>query len=234
MTTQTVTAVVGNDSFSKVFTVSATDGQWNSNFMLDTLSSTNLGILIPRATINHVCVQYAGGNCSWIIQDAQTLLVKRRGWGAPAGYTESTACQIASYVVQPNDVLVCFPQPVDATANQSNVLAWVTTSKGIELYAGNDIVDSTATEIKTAVNSQGIGDAAFGSTLQSLSVQVEDGGSLTQIKIFDSAGGLIFAQYGTVRGITAGSTSAYFNLNIPQLNIPVGKGWIFKVITVTA
>jgi len=202
--------------------------------MLDTLSSTNLGILIPRATINHVCVQYAGGNCAWRIQDAQTLQVRRRGWAAPAGYTESTACVIQPYVVQPNDVLVCYPQAVDATANQSNVLAWVTTSKGTELYAGNDIVDSTASEILTAVNSQGIGDSAFGTTLQSLSVAVEDGGSLTQIKLFDSAGGLVYAQYGTVRGITAGSTSAYFNLNIPTLNIPIGKGWIFKVITITA
>lgn len=233
MTSQTVTASVGNNTFSKIFTVSATDGQWDGNFMLDTLSSTNLGILIPRATINHVCVQYAGGNCAWRIQDAQTLQVKRRGWGAPAGYTDSAKCMIPPYQVQPNDVLVCFPQPVDATANQSNALSWVTTSKGTELYAANDVVDSTATEIKTAVNEQSLGDSAFGSTLQSLSVQVEDAGSLTQIKIFDSAGGLIYAAYGTVRGVSAGSTSAYFNLNIPALNIAIGKGWVYKIITVT-
>ena len=63
---------------SKIFTGTATDGTWSN--LQDSLSSTNLGILIPNAIINRATGVYAGGLGAFRIQDAQTLQVSRRGW----------------------------------------------------------------------------------------------------------------------------------------------------------
>jgi len=52
MTTQACTAVVGNSRMSKQFAVTATDGVWDGNIMIDTVGSNPLGILIPGTTIN--------------------------------------------------------------------------------------------------------------------------------------------------------------------------------------
>ena len=53
------------------------------------------------------------------------------------------------------------PCTVDATSSQSQVLAWVTSQSGTELYDAKDIPDNTATAITTAVNGQRIGDSIF-------------------------------------------------------------------------
>ena len=127
-----------------------------------------------------------------------------------------------------------FPIAVDATANQSAVLAWVSSNSGTELYSGADIVDNTPTAITTAINSQGIGDSLFGQTLTGISVQVEDGGTLKEVTITDNAGGVIYTAYGTKRGLTPGSRSNYYNINLAGLNVPISKGFILKVKTVTA
>ena len=54
MTTQAVKATVGSGTFSKIFTLTATDDQWDGNSLTDSISSQPLGILIPRAMINNV------------------------------------------------------------------------------------------------------------------------------------------------------------------------------------
>jgi len=50
VTTQAVTATIGNGRMSKIFGGTVTDGVWTN--IRDTLSDTNLGILIPRAPVN--------------------------------------------------------------------------------------------------------------------------------------------------------------------------------------
>ena len=64
MTTQAITAIVGNNRMSKSFSDTATDGQYDGNIMLDDLSSNPLGILMPGVTIDHVCVVYTAGACA--------------------------------------------------------------------------------------------------------------------------------------------------------------------------
>jgi hypothetical protein len=232
MTTQTANIVLSNNSMSKIFSGTATDGSWTN--LQDTLSATNLGILIPNAMINRAVGGYTGGLGAFRIQDAQTLQVSRRGWLSKDGYACYSSGAIAPHRVKPNEIIQVYTQPLDATANQSNVLAWVHTTKGTELYEAMDVVDATATEIKSALQSQSLGDAGFGSTLTGLSFQVEDGGQLYLVQIFDSAGGIVWSQLGNFRMPTAGGTSAYYNFDAKGLGIAIGKGFTMKVTVKTA
>ena len=79
-----------------------------------------------------------------------------------------------------------------------------------------------------------LGDAIFGQPMQAISVQVEDGGTLKEVTVTDNAGGVIYTAYGTKRGLTPGSRSNYFNIDLRGISIPVSKGYILKVKTVTA
>ena len=234
MTTQTALATVGNGSMSKVFVKSATDDTWDGNIMVDTLGSNPLGILMPGVTIDHVCVTYTAGACAWRIIDSVTLQVKRTGWAALSQYSDYDSCKIQPYTIQKTDTLQVFPTTVDATSEESNVLAWVQSDSSNELYTASNVVDYDATALTSAVNNQGIGDSIFGQRLRAISVQVEDGGTLQSVTIVDNTGGVIFTAYGTKRGLTAGSRSNYYNIDLKGLQIPVSKGFILKVATVSA
>jgi len=234
MTTQACTAIVGNSRMSKSFADTSTDGVWDGNIMLDTIGNNPLGILIPGVTIDKICVQYAAGACAWRIVDSNTMAIKRRGLGALASYTDNQYCQIQPYTIQKTDTLQVFPVAVDATANETNVLAWIRSSAGTELYYGTGIVDATATEIKTAVNNQGVGDSIFGSQISMITIQAEDGATITNVELYDASGGLVYTAYGTKRGLNPGSRSNYFNLWVGGLNLSVGKAFVLKVTTVTA
>lgn len=234
MTTQNVSITTGNSSMSKIFTDAATDGVWSGNVLTDTIAAQSIGILIPNATLTFAQAEYEAGLCAWRLQNAQSLLVTARGWGVKAGQNCMSEAGIPPTRVSPNDILTCFPLPVDATAAKSNVLAWVTTSKGTELFSSLAVPDNTATAMKTAVNNQTLGDAFFNSQLRRISVQCEDGCTLDSIQIIDEMGGVVYTAQGNVRGATtpAGKSNEY-NLLLPNLMIPIGKGWSFKVITVS-
>ena len=234
MTTQAVTAIVGNSRMSKAFSVTSTDAQWDGNIMVDDIGGNPIGILIPGTTIDKVCVQYAAGGAAWRIIDSNTMVVKRRGLGALASYTDNQYCQIEPYTIQKTDPLQVFSMAVDATANQSNVLAWIRSTAGTELYYGTDIVDATATAITTAVNQQGVGDSIFGSTIGMMTIQAEDGATITNVQLYDQAGGLVYQAYGTKRGLNPGSRSNYYNLWVGGLNLSINKGFILKTTTVSA
>jgi len=231
MTTQAVSITTGNNSFSKIFEDSATDGVWSGNVLLDTISDQSIGILIPRSTLSWVQPEYEGGLMAWRLQNAQTLAVSRFGFGAKA--TFNGKIMIPPVQVSPNDILTAYPLPIDATANKSNALAWVTTTKGIELMEALAVTDSTPTEMKTAVNAQTIGDAFFNSTLLSIAVQIEDGATLDRVEIVDNLGGVQMTLQGNVRGQTPGSRSNYVNLECGNLSVPIGKGFKLNVVTVS-
>jgi len=102
------------------------------------------------------------------------------------------------------------------------------------LFKGTAIADNTFTALTTAVNGQSLGDAFFNSRLSALSVQCEDGCTLVEVQIIDEMGGVVFTGQGNVRGPDAGSRSNHYNIDLTGLAIPIGKGWQFKVKTVTA
>jgi len=233
MTTQAVKAVVGSGAFSKIFNLTATDGKWDGNSLTDSISSQPLGILIPGAKISNVCATYTAGLMAWRIQNAQTLQVARRGFASKVGYSCYDSCKVAPYSINPNDIITVYPMVVDATSGQSNCLAWVTTSKGTELFSGTDIPDSTSTALTTVVNNQSLGDNMFGSTLRSIQVQAEDDCTLNKVEIYDNSGAVVFTAFGGTRN-APGSSSNYWNIDVGGLGIPIGRGWAIKVNTTSA
>ena len=218
---------------SKVFVDSSTDGIWSGNVLLDSIASQSIGILIPNSILTFAQAEYAAGCMAWRLQNAQSLLVTARGWGVKTGQNCYASDMMTPVRVNPNDILTVFPLAVEGASTKTNSLAWVTTTKGTELFKGLATVDNTATAMVTAVNGQSLGDAFFNSRLTSLSVQCEDGATLSEIQIVDEMGGIVFTGQGNVRGQDPASRSNHYNIDLKGLAIPIGKGWAFKVKTIT-
>ena len=217
---------------SKIFEKVATDGIWSGNVMLDTIAGQSIGILIPNANLTFIQPQYEAGCMAYRLQNAQTLRVSNFGFGVLNGQENFSLSSINPVRVSPNDILTAYPLPVNATPATTNALAWVTTSKGVELFSSTGLADNVAGAMITAVNNQTLGDAFFNSTLSSIVLQLEDGASCDSIQIIDEMGGVVFTSQGGKRGATPSSQSNEYNLSVSGLNIPIGKGWSFKVIAV--
>lgn len=234
MTQQDIQATVSNPRMGKVFSKNATDDQWDGNTLTDTLSTQQIGILMPNTSINRVQLQYTGGLCAWRIQNAQSLVFQRFGFGMKDGLACYHSSAIQPYSINPNDILSVYPLPVDATALESNALAWIVTTKGVELFEAKGIVNGTATEMKTVVNDQTLGDSMFNSVLSSIHIQAEDNATVDQVEIIDNSGGTVLTLYGGVRGDSNGAMSLVYNLKADGLAVPIGKGFSIKVTTTTA
>ena len=209
---------------SKIFTLTATDNQWDGNVLTDSIANQSIGILIPNSTLTFAQAQYEAGVMAWRLQNAQTLQVKARGLGVLNGQECYETSVIPPVKVGQNDILTVFPNPA-AGAGQTNSLAWIQTSKSTELFTATGATDLTATNMVSAVNSQSLGDLFFGSTLQRIWVQVQDGAALDKIEIVDEMGGVVMTVQGGKRGATGGSRSNHYNLYAINLGVRIGKGW---------
>lgn len=232
MTTQAISFTTGNPSMSKIFNnAAATNGQWNNNTLTDSIAGQQIGILIPQSPLTFGQLEYEAGVCAYRIQNATTLLVSTRGVGVAAGFNEATPTALKPPIrVNPNDIVSVYPLAV-AGAGNSAALAWVWTSKGCELFAKATIPDGASTEIKSAVNEQTLGDMFFGSSLNTLCVQVQDGATLNFVEIIDEMGGVVMTLQGAKRGTNVGGTSNLFSLEAEGLVVPIGKGWTMKFNT---
>ena len=228
MTTQGTQVTVGNQRMSKIFTLTATDGQWDGNVLTDSISSQSIGILIPNTPINYAAAEYEAGGMAWRLQNAQTLLVKSRGFANASGLDCFESQQIPPVTVGQNDILTVYPVAAGA-ATKTNTLAWIQTSKSTELFRAMEAADNTATAMTSAVNSQTLGDLFFGSTLQRVWVQVQDGAALNYVDIVDEMGGVVMTLQGGKRGAVLGAKSNQYNLYALNLGIPIGKGWSIRV-----
>jgi hypothetical protein len=195
------------------------------------VASTNLGLVMPGQSIDHVCVNYTGGACLWRIQSSQSLLVKRYGYASQDGYSDYPSSMIPAYVVAPDDILVVYPLPQSVVATSANVLAWVNTTRGFEAFGATDVPTGTATVLKTLVNDQTLGDYAFNATLRSITIQAEDDAAVTKVEVIDQVGGVIWTGFGNQRLPAAGATSLHYNFMADGLNIPILKGYTIKVTT---
>ena len=234
MSEQAIQATVSNPSMGKIFSKTATDDVWDGNTMTDTLSSQQIGILMPSTSINRIQLQYTAGLCAWRLQNSATLTFQRFGFGVKDGLACYQSSAIQPYTINPNDILTVYPLPIEATLNQTNALAWVKTTKGVELFEAKAIVDGTATEMKTVVNEQTVGDSMFNSTLQSIHVQAEDGATVDSVEIIDNSGGTVLTLFGGVRGDTIGATSLTYNLRADGLSVAIGKGYALKITTTSS
>jgi hypothetical protein len=224
LTTQAVTATVGNNSLSRDFSDTATDGTvFLGNNMLDTNSSQNIGILLPNTVINQVQVNYAGGVCQWRIFDSVTQAVSRVGFGSKANYVCPEECAITPYVLKKTDILQVFPKAVNATGGDSEVLAWVY-AQGMQAqsFQATTAADNTAIEMTNSVTGQTIGD-----------IQAEDGALINDVELIDQTGSVVWKSRGNYRLPTAGGKSTQVNLDIP-CGVMIQKGWALKVSATTA
>jgi len=217
---------------SKIFTnATATDGQWTGNTLTDSIAGQQIGILIPNAPLVWGQMEYEAGVCAYRIQNANTLTVATRGFGVASKFNQAEVPALTPPIrVSPNDIVSVFPLAVAGAAN-SAALAWLYTSNGVELFAKAAVPDNTATEIKSAVNDQTLGDMFFGARLNILCVQIEDGATLNTVEIIDEMGGVVMTLQGGKRTTAAGGTSNTFNLEAKGLDIVIGKGWTMKFNT---
>lgn len=234
MTTQNIQATVSNARMGKVFTkTAATDDQWDSNTCTDSLSGSQLGIIMPNTTINRVQLQYTGGLSAYRIQNAQSLVFSRWGFGTKDGFSCFSQSSIAPYTISPNDILTVYPLPLDGSG-KTNALAWIKTTKGVELFEAKAIVNATATAMKTVVNDQTLGDSMFNSVLGSIHVQAQDNATVDQVEIIDNSGGTVLTLFGGVRGDSPGAMTLSYQLKADDLAVPIGKGFSLKITTTAA
>lgn len=231
MSTQATTSSIGNNSVSRIFSVTGTDGAYSN--ATDTASSTALGLALPGVTINYVQSTYAAGLGVWRIISSQTNVIKRQGFMSQVGYSNPSEGMIPAYTIQSDDLFQVYTDIADATANQSTVLALVTSSAGVEAFTATNIVDATSTALTSLISGLGVGDLLFGKTVQQVAVQEEDGGTLSNITFIDAAGGTQYTGFGSRRLPTAGGQSNLTN-GVFNVSIPVQKGWALKVKVTTA
>ena len=235
MTNQATSSTISNAMMGKIFSKAENvDDQWDGNTQLDSISGQQLGILMPNVTINKVECSYTAGLAAWRIQNSANLTFRRWGFGVKTGLACYESSMIAPYTINPNDIMTIYSLPVDDTAGETNVLAWVETTKGVELFEAKGVADGTATAMKTVVNEQTLGDSQFNSTLRSIHVQAEDGATVNSVDILDNSGGVVITIFGSVRGDTLGAVSLEYNLKADGLAVPIGKGFSLRVNTTSA
>jgi len=219
---------------ARQFADAATDGTvFTTNNLLDINAAQNLGILIPSVTVDSVQMTYAGGLAQWRIINSQNQVVARKGWASQLRYVCPMESKIAPYTIQTTDLLQVFCKAKNDTAGDTEVMAWITTTGGVESFQVTTAADSTLTAMTNSITGQSLGDWAFGKSLNRIQLQCEDGAWLSEVAVFDQTGSKVWTASGNTRLPTAGGKSTHVNLDIP-CSIQVGKGWVIKVSTITA
>ena len=231
MSTVATSAVIGNPRMSRVFTVTATDGQYSN--AIDSVTSTAIGLSMPNQTINYIQATQATGLGVWRILSSTTNQVIRQGFTAKTGYTCPASSAIAPLAIMPDYLFQVYTLADDATSNESNVLALIDTNRGREAFIAQNVVNATLTPLVSLISNLGLGDLLFGSTMNKVQVQGEAGMFLTNMTVVLGDGGTVMTQTGSVRLPTAGGKSALTN-GVFNMNIALAKGMALNVTTVSA
>ena len=218
---------------SRLFTDTATDGKFESNNLTSSQSGVNLGLEMPGQTITSVQATYTDGGCIWRIIDSVTNIVSRYGMATQQGYTCQSMAQIPAYVVKSTDLLQVYPVALNATPNDSEVLAWVVTDAGVEPFGVTTTSDDTLTEMTSLITGLCLGDYAFGKRVVKVCIQTETGSNLNEVTVTDQTGGTVWRAYGQHRLPSAGGANAYYNGEY-MVSIPVQKGFAIKVAATSA
>ena len=230
MTTVATTAAIGNPRMSRVFSATSTDGQYNNQN--DSVTSTAIGLSMPNQTITYIQATQATGLGVWRIISSTTNQIVRQGFTSKTGYTCPASNQIAPLAIKSDYLFQVYTLADDATADESNVLALITSSRGVEAFTASNVPDSTPTELTALISGLGVGDLLFGATMTNVAIQGEAGMFLTNITVLDAASGTVMTQTGSVRLPTAGGKSALTN-GVFNMSIPLQKGFVLKATTVS-
>jgi hypothetical protein len=231
LTIQSVSAIIGNPSMTRVFSATATDGIYNN--LNDSVTSTNLGLTMPNRSINYVCATMTEGCGIWRIISSQTNQIYRQGFCSKVGFVDPAECMIPALTVMPDMLFQIYTLSLDGTALQSNSLGIITTNRGREAFIAEGSIDAIPKEFTSLLSGLGVGDLLFGTTMSRVEVAVESGASLTSIILVDASGGTQYTGYGSTKLPTAGATSGHTNGDFITA-IPLKKGFVLNLVTTTA
>jgi hypothetical protein len=126
-------------------------------------------------------------------------------------------------------ILQAYPVALNATGGDSEVLAWVTTSKGTEAFSCTTAEDDTLTSLTSIVSGEELG-TFFGNILTGFQIQCEDGATLNSVSVIGADGGTVWTGFGTIRD----AGNYYVNMDESGLQIPIKKGMKLQVAVTTA
>jgi hypothetical protein len=229
MSTQAIAAALNGSVSGKEAVDTSTDGKWDGNNLLETISSAQVGLALNGASVNAITVQYTGGGCLWRLQDMNTLQIFRQGFGSKTGTVDPSGYSIAPITINNNMILQAYPVAVNATANDSEVLALIHMTKGIEAFSCTTSEDATLTSMTSIISGEEIG-TYFGQLLTGFEIQAEDGATVNKCSIINADGGVAWTGFGTVRD----AGNYYVNMAETGLSIPIVKGMKIQVAVTTA
>ena len=225
------TSVIGNQSFSRVFSASSTDSQYfNQN---DSVTGTAIGLSMPNATINYVCSTTAAGTGLWRIISSTTNMIHRQGIVSKTGFVEPSECMIAPLVIKSDMLFQIYVQPDATLLGETNSVALVYSNRGVEAFQCVASVDDTPTPLVSVISGLGVGNLLFGASISKIEVACDADAALNNITVIDATSGTQFTGYGNVRLPTAGGTSTQTNGVFPMA-ITVQKGWVVNIDTTSA
>ena len=228
MTTQAIGASVTGAQVGKIAVDTSTDGKWDGNNLLESISGAQVGLAMNGAQINAITVTYTAGAALWRLQDINTLQVYRSGFASKVNTVNAKGQSIAPITISNNMILQAYPMAVNATANDSEVLAWVTTSKGKEAFSCTTTADATLTSLTSIVSGEELG-TFFGNVLTGFAIQCEDGATLNKVALIGADGGTVWTAFGSQRN----EGNYYVNIDEQGLGIPIEKGMKLQVAVTT-
>ena len=231
MSNQAVAASIGNPNMTRIFSATATDDQYNN--LNDSVTGTAIGLSMPGRQVSYVCATITAGVGLWRIISSQTNQIYRQGFTSKVGFVDPSACMIQPIQIQPDMLFQIYSLPSVVGEPRTNNVALVTSNRGVEAFASQAVADDTYRPLRSIISNLGIGDLLFGATIGNVRIQSEDGAALTSIEFKDASSGTQYTGYGSTRLPTAGGTSTLFNGDYP-LSIPVQKGWVLNLKTVSA
>ena len=229
MSTQGVGAALNGSVSGKEANDTSTDGKWDGNNLLESISGAQVGLAMNGASVNAITATYTAGACLWRLQDINTLQIYRQGFGSKNGTVDPTGYSIAPITIDNNMILQAYPVAVNAAANSSEVLALIHMTKGTEAFSCTTSADATLTSLTSIVSGEEIG-TYFGQLLTGFEIQAEDGATVNKVSIINADGGVAWTGYGTVRD----AGNYYVNMAETGLAIPIVKGMKIQAAVTTA
>jgi hypothetical protein len=225
------TSVIGNPSFSRVFSATSIDSVYtNQN---DSVTTTAIGLSMPNAIVSYVCSTTAAGTGLWRIISSTTNMIHRQGIVSKTGFVCPSECMITPLAIKSDMLFQIYVQPDSLDPGTTNSVALVYSNRGVEAFQCVASVDATATPLVSVISGLGVGNLLFGANISKIEVATDFNAALTDITVIDATSGTQFTGYGSVRLPTAGGKSTQTNGVFP-MNITVQKGWVVNLNTLSA
>jgi len=224
-------SVIGNPSFSRVFSASSTESQYYNQD--DSVTGTAIGLSMPNATISYVCATTEIGTGLWRIISSTTNMIHRQGIISKSKFVDPSECMIKPLVIKSDMLFQIYVQPDALDAGKTNSVALVYSNRGVEAFQCVDSADGFPKPLVSVISGLGVGNLLFGASISKIEVACDFGASLDTITVIDATSGTQLTGFGSVRLPTQGGTSTQTNGVFPMA-ITVQKGWVVNLNTTSA